>query len=66
MLFWDHQRAKIYTDEYVEITQGNDTLAGYGLDADPGLERVEIRREVRGTLRSPPDSVLPGADRSSP
>jgi LPS export ABC transporter protein LptC len=66
VLFWDHQRAKIYTEEYVEITQGTDTLAGYGLDADPGLDRVEIRREVRGTLRSAPDSLLPGPGGSAP
>src|SRR5688572_19382249 len=30
VLFWDHQRAKIHTDEYVEIHQEGNVLAGYG------------------------------------
>jgi LPS export ABC transporter protein LptC len=66
VLFWDHQRAKIYTEEYVEIVQGPDVLAGYGLEADPGLDRVEIRRQVRGALRSAPDSLLPGGPGAGP
>jgi LPS export ABC transporter protein LptC len=66
VLFWDHQRAKIHTEEYVEITQGSDVLAGYGLEADPGLDRVEIRRQVRGTLRSAPDSLLSNTRGAAP
>lgn len=58
VLFWDHQGAKIHTDEYVEIVQGENRLAGYGLEADPGLDRVEIRRRVRGTLRQEPGELL--------
>jgi LPS export ABC transporter protein LptC len=66
VLFWDHQSAKIHTEEYVEITQGSDVLAGYGLEADPGLDRVEIRRQVRGTLRSAPDSLLSNTRGAAP
>jgi LPS export ABC transporter protein LptC len=58
VLFWDHQRAKIHTDEFVEITQNDNVLAGYGLEADPGLDRVEIRREVRGTVRRDPEALF--------
>lgn len=54
VLFWDHQAAKIHTDQYVEIAQDGNTIAGVGLQADPGLDRVEIQREVRGTLRNQP------------
>ncbi len=66
VLFWDHQRAKIHTEEYVEIVQGSDVLAGYGFEADPGLDRVEIRRRVRGSIRSAPDSLLPGGPGAGP
>ncbi|HET9885905.1 MAG TPA: LPS export ABC transporter periplasmic protein LptC [bacterium] len=64
VLFWDHQRAKIHTDEYVEIQQQGNVLAGYGMEADPGLNRVEILRDVKGTVvREPPH--LRKADRDS-
>jgi LPS export ABC transporter protein LptC len=60
VLFWDHQRARIYTDEPVEIQRGADVLAGVGMEADPGLTRVELKRSVRGTVKSNPEQLLPG------
>jgi LPS export ABC transporter protein LptC len=64
VLFWDHQRAKIHTDEYVEIHQGENVLAGYGLEADPGLDRVEILRDVKGSVVQEP-TALRKADRDT-
>lgn len=58
ILFWDHQAAKIHTDEEVEIIQGENRIVGRGFEADPGLERIELRRQVRGTLRSKPEGIL--------
>ena len=60
VLFWDHQRSRIHTDEPVQITRGDDVLHGIGLEADPGLSRIDLKREVRGSMRSNPDSLLPG------
>jgi LPS export ABC transporter protein LptC len=51
VLFWDHQNALIHTDAYVEITKEGDVLTGVGLEADPGLDRVDIKEEVRITVR---------------
>jgi LPS export ABC transporter protein LptC len=65
VLFWDHQRAKIHTDEYVEIHQDGNVLAGYGLEADPGLDRVEILRDVRGTVVREPEALRRAARDSS-
>jgi LPS export ABC transporter protein LptC len=48
VLFWDHQGSKIHTDAFVEITRGEDVLTGVGMEADPGLDRIEIKEEVRG------------------
>lgn len=59
VLFWDHQRSRIHTDEPVEITRGEDVLQGVGLEADPGLSNVDLKREVRGRVRSAPESLLP-------
>ena len=58
VLFWDHQRAKIHTDEFVRITRDNDVLTGVGLEADPGLDRIEIKEEVRGETRGDPEGLL--------
>ncbi|MFN8176468.1 MAG: LPS export ABC transporter periplasmic protein LptC [bacterium] len=60
VLFWDHQRSRIHTDDPVQITRGDDVLTGVGMEADPGLSRVDLKREVRGSVRSNPDSLLPG------
>jgi LPS export ABC transporter protein LptC len=58
VLFWDHQRAKIHTDELVRITRDDDVLTGVGMEADPGLDRIEIKEEVRGETRGDPDGLL--------
>ncbi len=58
VLFWDHQRAKIHTDEFVRITRDDDVLTGVGMEADPGLDRIEIKEEVRGETRGDPDGLL--------
>ena len=63
VLFWDHQRSRIHTDEPVEITRGVDVLTGVGLEADPGLDRVDLKRNVKGSVRSNPETLLP-ADRT--
>jgi LPS export ABC transporter protein LptC len=49
VLYWDHARARIHTDQYVEITRGANVLTGVGLESDPGLERVDIKESVQGT-----------------
>lgn len=62
VLFWDHQRSRIHTDDAVEITRGDDVLTGIGLEADPGLDRVDLKRNVRGSVRSDPEKLLPSGD----
>jgi LPS export ABC transporter protein LptC len=63
VLFWDHQRSLIHTDEYVEITRGDNVLTGVGLEADPGLNRVDLKQTVRGEVRSAPEGLLDGGTR---
>jgi LPS export ABC transporter protein LptC len=53
VLFWDHQRSLIYTDEFVRIEKGEDVLTGVGMEADPGLNRIDIKESVRGSVRDP-------------
>jgi len=50
-LFWHGKDEKITTDEFVTIYQKGDTLMGYGLETDPKLTRLKIKRQVRGTLQ---------------
>ncbi len=58
VLYWDHGRSRIHTDQFVEITRGENVLTGVGLEADPGLDRVDLKEEVRGTVRSNPEELL--------
>ncbi len=61
ILFWSHSRSRIHTDEFVEITRDDNVLTGIGLEADPGLDRIELKENVTGTVRSlRPDLVESG------
>jgi LPS export ABC transporter protein LptC len=66
LLYWDHARALIHTADPVEITRGEDVLTGVGLEADPGLDRVDLKRAVRGTVRSDPERLEAGGKESRP
>jgi len=51
-LFWNGRDEMVTTDSFVTIYQKGDTLRGYGLEADRGLKRVKIKRQVTGTLKN--------------
>jgi LPS export ABC transporter protein LptC len=57
VLYWDHQNALIHTDQYVEITKGDNVLTGVGLEADPGLDRIDIKEAVQGEIRDDDELV---------
>ena len=50
-LFWNGRSEMITTEKFVTIYQHGDTLQGYGLEADRGLKRVKIKRQVKGTVK---------------
>jgi len=52
VLYWDHGRSRIHTDQFVEITRGDNVLTGVGLEADPGLDRIDLKETVRGSVRN--------------
>ena len=43
-LQWDQQRDKIFTDEFVTVVTGSDTLRGVGFQADPDLRSWQIHK----------------------
>jgi len=43
---WFQEEEKIRTDAFVTIRREKRILTGYGLEADPGLEETEIKRDV--------------------
>jgi LPS export ABC transporter protein LptC len=53
ILFWDHQKSLIHTDEFVRIEKDGDVLTGVGMEADPGLDRIDIKHAVQGTVMNP-------------
>ncbi len=51
VLIWDDRRERIFTDDTVEIVQGDRILRGIGFESDPSLEHIIIRRQVYGEGR---------------
>ncbi len=51
VLIWDEGKERIYTDDTVEIVQGDRVLRGIGFESDPSLQHIVIRRQVYGEGR---------------
>ncbi len=51
LLMWDERRDRIFTDDTVEIVQGDRLLRGIGFESDPSLQHIVIRRQVYGEGR---------------
>lgn len=49
-LVWDADHDKVVTDSFVTITRSHDVLRGYGLETDPALKNIIIKRQVSGRL----------------
>lgn len=43
-LYWDRNKAKIYTDKFVKITSPEEILTGKGLTANQDLSRYSIKK----------------------
>lgn len=50
VLIWRKQINRIFTDSFVTITRGKNTVSGYGLDTDPRLEDFHILRNLQGRI----------------
>jgi len=50
VLHWRKKINRIFTDAFVTITRGRNTVSGYGLDTDPQLEDLHIQRDLRGRI----------------
>lgn len=61
VLFWDHQKSLIHTDEFVRIEQNGDVLTGVGMEADPGLDQIDIKERVEGSIKKP-ETLLGGEE----
>jgi LPS export ABC transporter protein LptC len=48
-LIWDEQEEKIYTEEFVRITTENESITGYGFEADQEFDSYTIKK-IRGTI----------------
>jgi LPS export ABC transporter protein LptC len=52
-LKWDAQRKKIVTDDFVRQEKGDTIITGQGLESDPELEKVVIKKNVKVIHKSP-------------
>ncbi len=54
LLYWDQNQAKLYSEEYIEIKQGDLLLKGYGFESNQEMTVYKISR--------PFDSAIPFND----
>ncbi len=50
-LDWNNKRQKIITEDAVEITKKNSIITGRGMESDPNLEHIEIKRDFNAVAR---------------
>ncbi|MCI0532365.1 MAG: LPS export ABC transporter periplasmic protein LptC, partial [candidate division Zixibacteria bacterium] len=50
-LRWDPSLNLILTDDFVKVTRGKDIVTGYGLESDPELKHITIKKNVSGEIR---------------
>lgn len=46
-LTWDGGRGRVTTESPVRLVKGSNIMSGRGLEADPGLERIVIKEDVK-------------------
>lgn len=58
-LFWDRENARVYSDAYIEVQQGDARLSGYGFESNQQMTDFRIFRPHDGRLPlvEQPDSV---------
>lgn len=50
-LDWDNKGQKIVTEDTVEITKKYSIITGVGMESDPNLEHIEIKRDFNAVAR---------------
>jgi len=57
-LFWNSEQDKILSNSFVKLTRGRDVLTGYGLECDPSLNSVDIKRDVKATIIDQSEEIV--------
>jgi LPS export ABC transporter protein LptC len=58
-LFWNSEQDKILSNSFVKLTRGRDVLTGYGMECDPNLNSVDIKRDVKATIVDKAEEITP-------
>ena len=56
-LFWNNEKDKILSNSFVKLTRGRDVMTGYGLECDPNLNSVDIKRDVHAKIIDETDAI---------
>lgn len=49
-LLWNNEADKILSNSFVKLIRGRDVVTGWGLECDPNLNAVDIKRDVKATI----------------
>jgi LPS export ABC transporter protein LptC len=51
-LTWNERTGKIESDREVSVTKGRDVMRGVGVEADPDLKNIRVKRDFRAYVRA--------------
>ena len=57
-LAWNERIGKISTEEPVEITKGSDVMTGVGMESDPDLTNIRVKRDFRAYVKTPEGELI--------
>jgi LPS export ABC transporter protein LptC len=49
-LLWNNELDKILSNSFVRLTRGRDVITGIGLECDPNLNSVDIKKDVKAMI----------------
>jgi len=57
-LAWNERLGKISTEEEVEITKGDDVMTGVGMESDPDLTNIKVKRDFKAYVKTPEGELI--------
>lgn len=60
VLHWNSAEKIIHSEAFVEFTEGDQVLSGYGLRTDPNLSDLTLRERVEGSAAEDSTAASPG------
>lgn len=57
-LTWNERTGKVETEDSVRVTKDNDVMTGDGVEADPDLKNIRVKRNFKAYVRTPEGELV--------